>query len=389
MRRSCRTSNTRVVSAISTATVQELRAAGEDYPDWVRRRYLQLPRSVPTARDRPGPRRDQRRDLGVRPSGEPRDVPARQLHLLDPRRAACRPIRTGSTTSCSIPSRAIATISPRPWWCCCAPKACPRGWRPGFAPGDFDPDTGISTVRENHAHSWVEAYFPRYGWITFEPSAIRPIPHAPRRSADRRTSRAPPPAPDLPDASGLTPDELDELLNMRDHGGPRRLGPFLTTWPGVLVLLAAVLVLVFALIAAWVRWRCLAAWARLAGRLPAAICAAGRARRLVWQRCARRVSERRWRSPNAWAAGAARPLGDRRADRAPTSRARYASRTPGVDPWPALAGGAPSRDARAVRSPASAAGLVKTRPWRSPREAIPSCSASGERQARRAGTRAA
>ena len=36
-----------VVSAISTATVQELRAAGEDYPDWLRRRYLQLPRSVP------------------------------------------------------------------------------------------------------------------------------------------------------------------------------------------------------------------------------------------------------------------------------------------------------------------------------------------------------
>ena len=35
-----------VVSAISTATLQQLRAAGEDYPDWVRRRYLQLPRSV-------------------------------------------------------------------------------------------------------------------------------------------------------------------------------------------------------------------------------------------------------------------------------------------------------------------------------------------------------
>ncbi|MCA1648661.1 MAG: hypothetical protein LC797_25435, partial [Chloroflexi bacterium] len=33
-----------VVSAISTATLQDLRAAGENYPDWVRRRYLQLPR---------------------------------------------------------------------------------------------------------------------------------------------------------------------------------------------------------------------------------------------------------------------------------------------------------------------------------------------------------
>src|ERR1700719_4531408 len=46
----------------------------------------------------------------------------------------------------------------------------------GFAPGDFDPATGVSIVRENHAHTWVEAYFPSYGWVTFEPSAIRPIP---------------------------------------------------------------------------------------------------------------------------------------------------------------------------------------------------------------------
>src|SRR6202008_1092586 len=35
-----------VIAAISTATVQQLRAAGEDYPDWVRRRYLQLPRGI-------------------------------------------------------------------------------------------------------------------------------------------------------------------------------------------------------------------------------------------------------------------------------------------------------------------------------------------------------
>ena len=60
----------------------------------------------------------------------------------------------------------------------------------GFAPGDFDPDTGISIVRENHAHSWVEAYFPRYGWITFEPSAIRLDSAAPRGRARRR--RRPP-----------------------------------------------------------------------------------------------------------------------------------------------------------------------------------------------------
>ncbi len=46
----------------------------------------------------------------------------------------------------------------------------------GFAPGTYDPATGTATVHENDAHSWVEVYFPRYGWQTFEPSSIRPIP---------------------------------------------------------------------------------------------------------------------------------------------------------------------------------------------------------------------
>src|SRR5262245_24274947 len=82
----------------------------------------------------------------------------------------------------------------------------------GFAPGDFDPSTGIATVRENHAHSWVEAYFPRYGWIVFEPSAIRPLPN---RVEDLSSGPEPVAAAepsDLTDANLLTPDELEELL---------------------------------------------------------------------------------------------------------------------------------------------------------------------------------
>src|SRR5207248_7787128 len=105
----------------------------------------------------------------------------------------------------------------------------------GFAPGDFDPETGISTVRENHAHSWVEAYFPRFGWITFEPSSIRAIP--PR--VEEAAAAPPPPqsavAPS--DPSQLTPDELDELLNIHDQQGPPIAArPFWLTVPGLLLL---------------------------------------------------------------------------------------------------------------------------------------------------------
>jgi hypothetical protein len=40
----------------------------------------------------------------------------------------------------------------------------------GFRGGEFNSVTGSYIVRGREAHSWVEAYFPRYGWITFDPT---------------------------------------------------------------------------------------------------------------------------------------------------------------------------------------------------------------------------
>ena len=40
----------------------------------------------------------------------------------------------------------------------------------GFRGGEFNSVTGSYIVRARDAHSWVEAYFPRYGWITFDPT---------------------------------------------------------------------------------------------------------------------------------------------------------------------------------------------------------------------------
>ncbi len=40
----------------------------------------------------------------------------------------------------------------------------------GFRGGEFNSVTGSYIVRGRDAHSWVEAYFPRYGWITLDPT---------------------------------------------------------------------------------------------------------------------------------------------------------------------------------------------------------------------------
>jgi len=40
----------------------------------------------------------------------------------------------------------------------------------GFRSDEFNDLTGNYVVRAKNAHSWVEAYFPSYGWVTFDPT---------------------------------------------------------------------------------------------------------------------------------------------------------------------------------------------------------------------------
>jgi transglutaminase-like putative cysteine protease len=40
----------------------------------------------------------------------------------------------------------------------------------GFLSGEFNQFTGSYVVRARDAHSWVEAYFPGHGWVTFDPT---------------------------------------------------------------------------------------------------------------------------------------------------------------------------------------------------------------------------
>jgi len=40
----------------------------------------------------------------------------------------------------------------------------------GFRGGEFNDLTNSYIIREKDAHSWVEVYFPEYGWVTFDPT---------------------------------------------------------------------------------------------------------------------------------------------------------------------------------------------------------------------------
>jgi protein-glutamine gamma-glutamyltransferase len=80
----------------------------------------------------------------------------------------------------------------------------------GFTPGSYDSSIGEWTVSDLEAHSWVEAWFPRYGWVAFNPT--------PSATANSR------PGP-TPGASGLRTGALSGKHRAPDQtptGTPRR-----------------------------------------------------------------------------------------------------------------------------------------------------------------------
>ncbi len=252
-----------VVSALSTATMQELRAAGEDYPAWIRERYLQLPRTLPrrvvdlahNATNGATAPFDKAASIEAFLRGDtftysthvppvPQDRDWVDYFLFDSQQGYCDYFATAMVVMLraeGVPARVAA----------------------GFAPGEYDPNTGVSVVRENHAHSWVEAYFPRFGWITFEPSSIRAIP--PRVDDASGVAAAPPPPTDTGgNIDDLSAEELDELLNIRgDQTVVAPPTPFWLTLPG-LALIAIGVLLVLAIVAAGAL---AVAWRRGLGRL--------------------------------------------------------------------------------------------------------------------------
>ena len=45
----------------------------------------------------------------------------------------------------------------------------------GYVPGPYDPITDLYEVQAKDAHAWVQVWFPRYGWQSFDPTAVVPL----------------------------------------------------------------------------------------------------------------------------------------------------------------------------------------------------------------------
>jgi len=210
-----------------------LREAGNEYPEWVTAKYLQLPDDLPQSI----------RDLA-------NDITAEGGTPYDKAGAITRYLRENITYAPTIP-KPPRGADPLEWilfthrqaYCVYYASAevlmlrslgIPARMAVGFSQGTGTTSTGeafpaevedilINTylVRRNNAHAWPEVYFPGIGWVEFEPTGNQsPLdrPLTPRNGTDSAPG---------PDANNLLVE--DSQLNPPDRGFEEDpLGPTLT-----------------------------------------------------------------------------------------------------------------------------------------------------------------
>lgn len=162
-------------SLMSVATADQLRVAGTDYPSWVvgHPQYL---------RTTPNVLSESVRELAAQIVAE-----AGAENNYDKAKALERWLRRNITYNQTIPDPPVG-VDPLDWflfdlkqgYCNYYATAMvvmlrsqniPARMAGGFSQGAFDTQSGQYRVKESDAHTWVEAYFPGYGWIEFEPTS--------------------------------------------------------------------------------------------------------------------------------------------------------------------------------------------------------------------------
>ncbi len=161
-----------VESSVSKASVSELRVAGEDYPGWVLDRFLQLPPELP---------------LRVRQLAEAVTLGSENAY---DKAAAIESFLRGIEYSTEIPAPPYGSdgvdhflFGSKTGYCDYYASAMvvmlrslgvPARIATGYSTGDYDADNDVYVVRELHAHTWPEVFFPSYGWVEFEPTSSLP-----------------------------------------------------------------------------------------------------------------------------------------------------------------------------------------------------------------------
>jgi transglutaminase-like putative cysteine protease len=161
-----------------TATAAQLQGAGADYPDW-----LNQFTSLPSKGYRPPAVLDRIHALALKIV---QDAGAKTPY--DMATAIEQYLRDSKNFTYSLDATPPAGVDRMDWFLFQSHTAyceffasamgdmlrslgIPTRLVNGFGPGQYDTQVQAFVVRSDDAHTWVEVYFPHYGWIPFEPTA--------------------------------------------------------------------------------------------------------------------------------------------------------------------------------------------------------------------------
>jgi len=212
-----------VRALVRNPNIQELRAAGAAYPDWVTRRYLEVPDDVkekllPLAQEITAGAQtpyDQAQAITAYLRKEieytttltpaPKGTDPLLWVLFDYKKGFCMYYASADVLmlrSLGIPARMVV----------------------GFAQGELDERGTTYTVRRADSHAWPEVYFPNIGWVEFEPTANQDPLNRP--AAPRPT---PTPSANLGILPRPTPNRDIERDPRIDESGVTEAPPFAET----------------------------------------------------------------------------------------------------------------------------------------------------------------
>ncbi len=159
-----------VRAMIANPSIEELRAAGTIYPEWVTDRYLQIPQEI----------EPQLKELAKRIAGS-------SITPYDKAQAITAYLRKEIKYTTQLTEAPPSFEDPLVWmlfeykkgFCMYSASAevlmlrtlgIPARMAVGFAEGDFEIQRDRYTVAQFNSHAWPEVYFPDIGWVEFEPT---------------------------------------------------------------------------------------------------------------------------------------------------------------------------------------------------------------------------
>ncbi|MSQ25270.1 MAG: DUF4129 domain-containing protein [Dehalococcoidia bacterium] len=154
------------INSVSVATEAELRSDTPVYPKWVTDSYMQLPAGLPL----------RVRDLAAqvtKDASTPYDKAQAISEYLKgytlTRRIEPPPVNADAVDYFLFVQRAgYSDYFASAMTVLLRASGVPARLAAGYGTGEFDEATSTFAVRFGNAHAWPEAYFPSYGWITFE-----------------------------------------------------------------------------------------------------------------------------------------------------------------------------------------------------------------------------